>query len=152
MRTKSLIVIMAVAVLSVVSFAQADSHDVAVEVIKLTKAQWAAAIEQDTKAASKILADDYTEFNRDSPTRLDGKEIAMRLGAAAGSGTILVAAEMTNPMVQVYGEVAILTYNFLGSRKDASGKVEPFTSKSTRVYTKQDGKWLLVHANFAEAE
>ncbi|MCZ6789508.1 MAG: nuclear transport factor 2 family protein [Chloroflexi bacterium] len=151
MRPKSLIVIMAVAVLSVVSFAQADSHDVAEELIKLTKAQWAAAIKQDTTAASKILADDYTEFNRDSPTRLEGKE-AIRLSAAVGSKISLVAAEMANPKVQVYGEVAILTYNFSGSRKDESGKVEPFTSKSTRVYTKQGGKWMLVHANFAEVE
>ena len=152
MRPKSLIVIMTVAVLSAVSFAQAGSHDVAEEVIKLTKAQWAAAMEQDTKAASKILSDDYTEFNRDSATRLDGKEIAMRLGASVGSSTNLVAAEMTNPMVQVYGEVAILTYNFTGSTIDENGKIEPLTSKSTRVFTKQDGKWMLVHANFAPVE
>lgn len=153
MRSKSLIVIMAAAFLCVVSFAQAGSDEVAEEVIKVTKAQWAAQMKQDTSAAAKILAEDYTEFNPDYPTRLDGKGIAMRLGeAAVGSSTSLVAAEMANPMVQVYGEVAILTYNFIGSTKDGSGKIEPFTAKSTRVYRKQDGKWLLVHANFAPAE
>ena len=31
----------------------------------------------------------------------------------------------------------------------ADGKVEPARAKSTRVYVRQNGKWMLVHANFA---
>ncbi len=34
-------------------------------------------------------------------------------------------------------------------RKDADDKTSTNLAKSTRVYAKQGGKWLLVHANFA---
>jgi hypothetical protein len=33
--------------------------------------------------------------------------------------------------------------------KDKDGVVEPALAKSTRVYVKQGGTWMLVHANFA---
>ena len=61
-------------------------------------------------------------------------------------------AEMANEKVQVYGEVAILSYNYMGLDKDATGTVEPTRAKSTRVYVKKGHQWLLVHANFAPAE
>ena len=56
---------------------------------------------------------------------------------------------MLNPKVQVYGDVAILTYNFAGVVKNKDGELKPSRAKSTRVYAKQGGKWKLVHANFA---
>ena len=56
---------------------------------------------------------------------------------------------MQNGRVQVYGDTAILTYNFAGLRRAADGKVTPALAKSSRVYVKQGGQWKLVHANFA---
>jgi ketosteroid isomerase-like protein len=50
--------------------------------------------------------------------------------------------------VQVYGDVAILTYNYVGINKDKDGKFQPVRAKSTRVFAKQSGKWMLVHRNF----
>ena len=67
---------------------------------------------------------------------------------AEGGGKMLVG-DMANAKVQVYGDVAILTYNFVGYAKSAEGEVEPNLAKSTRVYAKIDGEWKLVHANFA---
>jgi len=58
-------------------------------------------------------------------------------------------SDMQNGRVQVYGDTAILTYNFAGLRRGADGKVNPSLAKSTRVYVKHGGKWMLVHANFA---
>ncbi len=65
-----------------------------------------------------------------------------------GSGK-LILVEMANEKVQRYGNVAILSYNFMGMAKDKDGAVEPTTAKSTRVYVNQGGQWMLVHANFA---
>ena len=119
----------------------------------MTKAQWAAGIKDPTNVAeqSKDMSDDYTEFNGDYATRLDGKAMSMRLAEASGkdSGKGL-AAEMANPKVQVYnGNVAILTYNYVGLSIDKDGKTTPSRAKSTRVYVKKGDKWMLVHANFA---
>lgn len=135
------------------AFAQSSNKQVADEVIAITKAQWAAEMRKDTAAAMKNVADDYTEFNPDFLTRLDGKALAGRIAGAEaqGAGTLL-AAEMTNEKVQVYGDVAILSYNFAGVVKGPDGKIEHTTAKSTRVFVKRDGQWWLVHANFGKTD
>jgi len=132
--------------------AVAQTNDqVAEEVIAITKAQWAAqSAKKPASVWMKTVADEYTEFNPDSPTRLDGKSLNGRLGDAFSSGSgEFVADEMVNEKVQVYGDVAILSYNYVGVTKDKDGKVESSFAKSTRVYVKKEGKWMLVHANFA---
>ena len=124
--------------------------DAASEVIAITKAQWAAQIESDVSASMKNVSDDYTEFNQDAPIRLDGKAINMRIAEAAVSGSgQLILAEMTNAHVQVYNNVAILSYNFIGMNKNSDGEVNSFFAKSTRVYVKEGRDWKMVHANFA---
>ena len=132
--------------------AQQADQATADAVIAMTKAQWAAGIKDPTNVAeqSKDMSDDYTEFNGDYATRLDGKAMSSRLAeATAKASGKTVAAEMANPKVQVYGgNVAILTYNYVGLIQDKDGKTEPARAKSTRVFVKKDNKWVLVHANF----
>ncbi|MFQ5816396.1 MAG: nuclear transport factor 2 family protein [Terriglobia bacterium] len=146
-----LLVFASVAVLSLTLIAAPSQ--IADEVIAITKAQWAAEMQNDIAAAMKNVADDYTEFNPDYPTRLDGKALNVRLAEAQASGSgRLVAAEMANAKVQVYDNVAILTYNFIGSTRDKDGNIEAVRAKSTRVYVKKGGQWWLVHANFAPVD
>jgi ketosteroid isomerase-like protein len=132
---------------------QSANQSVADDIMAMVKAQWAAEMKDPTNVAEQMknIADDYTEFNGDYATRLEGKAMSMRLAEAGGGSSIKsVAAEMSNPKVQVYnGDVAILSYNYVGILKDKDGKTEPSRAKSTRVYVKQNGKWMLVHANFA---
>ncbi len=33
--------------------------------------------------------------------------------------------------------------------QDKDGKITPNRAKSTRVFVKSNGKWMMVHANFA---
>ncbi len=133
--------------------AQQDEKAIADAVIAMTKAQWAAGMKDPTNVTeqNKDTSDDYTEFNGDYATRLDGKAMNSRLAEAAGkeSGKT-TASEMANPKVQVYnGDVAILTYNYVGLTMDKDGKTTPNRAKSTRVFVKKGDKWMLVHANFA---
>jgi len=132
--------------------AQQADQAIADAIIAMTKAQWAAGIKDPTNVAeqTKDMSDDYTEFNADYSTRLDGKALSARLTEASGKDSGKgVAAEMANPKVQVYnGNVAILTYNYVGLSIDKDGKTTPSRAKSTRVYVKKGEKWMLVHANF----
>ncbi len=125
--------------------------DVADDVIALAKAQWQAQVAN--APASKVMetvADDYTEFNPLYPTRLDGKALNTRFAEAFEKDAAkLLVAEMANPKVQVYGDVAILTYNFVGATQGPDGTISQSTAKSTRVYAKKGREWMLVHANFA---
>jgi len=121
--------------------AQQADQATADAVIAMVKAQWAAEIKDQTNVTeqTKDMSDDYTEFNADYATRLDGKAMSSRLAEATGKASgKTVAAEMANPKVQVYnGNVAILTYNYVGVIQDKDGKTEPARAKSTRVYVKK---------------
>lgn len=132
-----------------VSATAKDDPAVAASVIALAKAQWAAEMAGATPADQlSSVADDYTEFNAQYPTLLVGKAMAQRM-AAVPLDTKPAFSDMQNPHVQVYGDTAILTYNFAGMTRTADGKITPSLAKSTRVYVKNAGKWWLVHANFA---
>lgn len=121
------------------------------EIMALAKTQWAAEnAMKPTSEAWTHVAEDYTEFNADLPTRVDGKAMAAKFYDAANqSGDVGIVSEMQNAKVQFYGDTAILTYNYAGMTKSRDGKVKPSIAKSTRVYVKQNGNWMLVHANFA---
>ncbi len=128
-----------------------DNSAVAAIIMDIVRAQWAG--EMDSKSAAEQMAsvvDDYSEYNPVFATRIDGKTMAMEF-AAVDDGTTSLMAEMQNPRVQVYGDTAILTYNYAGMVRDKDGKVTPRLAKSTRVYVKMTSGWMLVHANFAPA-
>ena len=128
-----------------------EDPKVAAEVIAITRAQWAAEAQGKSVAEQNTaLADDYTEFNPDYPVRLDGKALNSALTEAlARSGDKAILGDMQNAKVQVYGDVAILTYNYVGVDLHKDGKTASSVAKSTRVYARIDGQWKLVHANFA---
>jgi ketosteroid isomerase-like protein len=128
-----------------------EDAKVAAEVIAITRAQWAAEAQGKSVAEQNAaLADDYTEFNGDYPIRLDGKALNSALSEAlARSGDRAILGDMQNAKVQVYGDVAILTYNYVGVDLHKDGKTASSVAKSTRVYVRTDGQWKLVHANFA---
>jgi len=127
----------------------AENPQVASEIMALARAQWASEISGAPMAQQNVsLSDDYTEFNGDFPTLLVGKTMSTRMGEVTPNDKAMYS-DMQNGRVQVYGDTAVLTYNFAGLRRGADGKVNPSLAKSTRVYVKQDGQWKLVHANFA---
>lgn len=127
----------------------ADDPKVAAEIMAMARAQWAADIAgQPVSYMTQTLADDYTEFNPEYPTRLDGKAMALAMAAIPPSSKSLYG-DMQNAKVQVYGDTAILTYNYAGMNRSPDGKVNAGLAKSTRVYTRMGGRWMLVHANFA---
>jgi len=127
----------------------ADNPQVAAEIMALARAQWASEIANEPMTQQNAsLAEDYTEFNGDFPTLLVGKAMSTRMGEVTPADKAMFS-DMQNGRVQVYGDTAVLTYNFAGLRRGADGKITPSLAKSTRVYVKQSGKWMLVHANFA---
>ncbi|HET7709242.1 MAG TPA: nuclear transport factor 2 family protein [Sphingomicrobium sp.] len=127
----------------------ADNPQVAAEIMALARAQWASEISgAPTAQQNATLAEDYTEFNGEFPTLIVGRAMADRMLDVTPNDKAMFS-DMQNSRVQVYGDTAILTYNFAGLRRGADGKINPSLAKSSRVYVKQGGQWKLVHANFA---
>ena len=126
----------------------ADNPQVAAEVMALARAQWASEIAGEPMAQQNVsLADDYTEFNGEFPTLLVGKTMATRMGEVTPYDKAMYS-DMQNGRVQVYGDTAILTYNYVGLVRSREGDISSSNAKSTRVYVRQNGNWMLVHANF----
>jgi ketosteroid isomerase-like protein len=131
--------------------AAAENPTVAAEIISLVRQQWDAEIAgKPAPEQNATMADDYTEFGEDYPVLFSGKALMDRYGQAP-SDAKTVYAEMLNPKVQVYGNTAVLTYNYLGYTRDTSGHIRPSLSNSTRVYVKQGVRWMLVHAHFSRS-
>ena len=130
----------------------AENPQVAAEVMALARAQWASEVAGQPMSQQNVsLADDYTEFNGDFPVLLVGKTMSTRMGEVTPNDKAMYS-DMQNSHVQVYGDTAILTYNFAGLRRGADGKVNPSLAKSSRIYVRQGGQWKLVHANFAPVD
>jgi len=130
----------------------AENPQVAAEVMALARAQWASEVAGQPMSQQNVsLADDYTEFNGDFPVLLVGKTMSTRMGEVTPNDKAMYS-DMQNSHVQVYGDTAILTYNFTGLRRAADGKVNPSLAKSSRIYVRQGGQWKLVHANFAPVD
>lgn len=149
---RAVVVVFALAAIAINSVAvaqQPSDRQAADEVMRITRALWAADAQKDLAGAMKNIADDYTEFNPEFATRLDGKAMSRALTDAGhkAAGRTLVS-EMANPKVQVYGNVAILSYNYVGVAQDKDGVNQTIRAKSTRVYVRQGNDWMLVHANF----
>ncbi|MBA3527503.1 MAG: nuclear transport factor 2 family protein [Sphingomonas sp.] len=137
--------------LSAVPAVAAENPAIAAEIISLVRQQWDAEIAgKPAPKQAATMANDYTEFGEDFPVLFAGKPLMIRYGQAPSSSKT-VYAEMLNPKVQVYGNTAILTYNYLGYSKGASGEIKPSLSKSSRVYVKDGARWMLVHAHFSHA-
>ncbi len=151
--TRILLIVVMTASSSLLAFGQGQSQNakIAEAVIAMTKAEWAADIRDPSSVAeqSKDLGEDYTEFRPEYPTRLEGKDTYVRINTAGATGSSrTISSEMFNPKVQVYnGDVAVLSYQYVGMDKDKDGKTETTRVKVTRVYVKRDGKWMLVHKN-----
>ena len=121
--------------------------DIAREVIAREKAGYEAWQRKDKAFWADFLADDSTYFGAHSPYL----ETEPKLNLLPKFDQYVEQFkyndfQMYNPRVQVYGDVAVLTYN---SAVSASVYGQPlnYTGKVTAVYVKQGGKWRIVHSH-----
>ncbi len=84
--TRILLIVVMTASASLLALGQSQSQNakIAEAVIAMTKAEWAADIRDPSSVAeqSKDLAEDYTEFRPEYPTRLEGKDMYTRINTA----------------------------------------------------------------------
>ncbi len=146
---KKLILILA---LSLLLTTQIFASDKDTEIIKNNViAMWAAVEKGDVKEYLKYIHDDYTVFG-ESDTYLQAginKEEASYtdyLNRASKVKTFMHQPEFT-----VRGNTAWMTYYWTDS---GFIKGERFTSrgKSTRIFVKEDGKWLCIHGHFTAVD
>jgi ketosteroid isomerase-like protein len=135
------------------AFAGPDTSDkarqeaVSRQIIAYEKA-WADAWQKRDKAfLTDYYASDGTGYMPWSPYLLTdpGKNLFPKLDKVLDQFRIL-DWEMYNPHVQVYGDVAILTYNEMVTA-NVGGQPKNYTGKATAVFARQGDRWRLVHGH-----
>jgi ketosteroid isomerase-like protein len=101
----------------------------------------------------ELAAPDITYFDPNQERRVDGLEaLKALLGPIKGMQLPFTDPryEMIAPKVQVYGDVALLTFNLINYAK-MGGQAESVLSRwnSSEVYRRVDGRWRLVHSHWS---
>jgi ketosteroid isomerase-like protein len=108
---------------------------------------WAAEEKGDVDGYASYIHPDFTAFGENDLYLAEGKElevsgIADYLKRASG-----VKTEMHQPKVTVRGDVAWVTYYWTDSGT-VSGERFTTRGKSTRIFVKENGKWLCIHGHY----
>jgi len=84
-------------------------------------------------------------FHASNPYRIDGRqkiESALKTFYKYSTPTGLYKLQ---PRVQLYGDLAIVTYHYVETGEAEGGKLYAYEGKQTDVFLKKQGKWSLVH-------
>ena len=127
--------------------ADPEPQNVASQIIAREKASYEAWQHKDKSFWGDYLTDEATYFGPDSPyLEVDPKVNFVPKFEQYAEAFKLLDFQMYNPHVQVYGDIAILTYN-LAQAQSVGGRMTVSTGKVSRVYVKQGGTWRVVHAH-----
>jgi ketosteroid isomerase-like protein len=99
---------------------------------------------------TEIAAPEVTYVDPGLTRPIAGLEEYTRYLEALKGKILYDGSDFMQPKAAVYGDVAILTFNYRGHTKKADGSVEwnaPWNT--TEVYARQDGRWKIIHTHWS---
>jgi len=113
---------------------------------------WDAIEKEDLERYASHVHPDFTSFGETDLYLNEGKEYELRAYASYLERVDGVHTEMHQPSVSVRGDVAWITYYWTDEGYRAHG--ERFTSrgKSTRIFVRENGRWLCIHGHYTLGE
>jgi ketosteroid isomerase-like protein len=120
------------------------------EEIKVTlAAMWDAIEKGDLERYASYVHPKFTAFGESDVYLASGKELNLRNVDDFIKRSQNVRTEMHQPEVMVMGQVAWITY-YWTETGELDGKRFSSRGKSTRIFVKEDGKWLAIHGHYTE--
>ena len=112
---------------------------------------WDAIEKGDLERYAGYIHPDFTAFGEFDTYLAEGKALELRGMADYLKRASNVHTEMHQPEVTIRGDVAWVTY-YWTDYGFAGG--ERFTSrgKSTRIFVREDGKWLCIHGHYTAVD
>ena len=110
-------------------------------------AMWKAIEEGNLQAYASHVHPDYTVFGESDPYLAAGKDLEVRAMESYLKRARDVRTEMHQPQVTVRGPTAWIVYCWT-DEGFSEGKRFTSRGKSTRIFVKQDGRWLCIHGHF----
>jgi len=121
--------------------------------IKLTLvSMWDAIEKGDVEAYSSFIHPDYTSFGENDPYLNEGKDLEIDGIRDWLKSSSNIHTEMHQPKVVVRDNVAWITYYWTDSGENKDGSRFATRGKSTRIFVKENGKWLCIHGHFTAVE
>ncbi len=112
---------------------------------------WDAVEKGDLQRYAAYLHPDFSAFGESDVYLASGRDLELRGMADYLARVRDVHTEMHQPKVTVRGDVAWITYYWTDSGFRREGG-ERFASrgKSTRIFVKENGKWLCIHGHYTQ--
>ncbi len=143
MRPSILLSVLLVCLAAPASSQQSDEDAVKATLV----AMWDAIERGDLETYASHVHPDFTQFGEYDVYLAEGKELEVRNVGDWMNRSSGVHTEMHQAEVTVRGDVAWITYYWTDA--GISGG-ERFTSrgKSTRIFVREDGRWLCIHGHY----
>jgi len=108
---------------------------------------WKAIEEEDIELYASYIHPDFTQFGESNPELSVGKEAEVNGTYEWIKNSSNIHTEMEEPLVTIKDSVAWIVYYW---RDKGSTNGEAFASrgKSTRIFVKENGKWLCIHGHY----
>lgn len=151
LTTRAALVAVAILAAAGPAFGQ-TAQNAEAEAVKATLvAMWDAIAKNDVATYATHLHPDFTAFGETDTYLASGRDVEVRSYTDYLRRASDVRTEMHQPEVTVRGDVAWITYYWTDA-----GYIEGdrFTSrgKSTRIFVKEDGRWLCIHGHYTAVE
>lgn len=118
------------------------------ESIKQTlTSMWMAIENGDIDSYATYIHPDFTQFGETDPVLRIGKEAEVAGIASWLESASDIHTEMIEPRITVNGNTAWIVY-YWSDRGMTDGKEFTSRGKSTRIFVKEDGKWLCIHGHY----
>lgn len=126
----------------------ADPASSDAEQVKATlTAMWEAIERGDAEAYAQYVHPDFSQFGENDMYLTQGKDLEVASIRDYVKRATDVHTEMHQPIVTVRADVAWIVYYWTDSGVVGGDR---FTSrgKSTRIFVKEDGRWLCIHGHY----
>jgi ketosteroid isomerase-like protein len=155
-RTSSLLAIAIIISASILLFSCSTTNDTAKnakiteEIITIEKKALDRWGKGDPYGYLEIFADEVTYFNPFEESRIDSLPSMMKYYGDQAGQIFIDEFKMTDPKVQLHGDIAILTYNLFNYKKQPDGTLKQTTKwNSTKVYKYTNGNWRIIHNHWS---
>lgn len=136
--------------LTAASHAADDPTSIQKELMRLEDGAMERWRQGDPMGWSVIAAPEVTYVDPSLTQPLVGLEQYTRYLEALKGKISYGASEYMRPKAAVYGDAAVLTFNYRGSTRKADGTVTKFVPwDTTEVYARLDGQWKIIHTHWS---
>lgn len=119
-------------------------------VISTLIAMWDALEHADIERYASYIHANFTSFGEEDTYLNSGKDYEVRGYTNYLKHAKNLHTDMHQPEVTVRGEVAWITYYWTESA-DVDGKHVSSRGKSTRIFVRENGRWLCIHGHYTYA-